>query len=269
MALVGSLLIAMCGCLIVMRSALVGRGQSAVVALSLLESEESFQTTTNIRSLHGEKSTSASERLKWCLLGGSVMLAAQLSLVRPSFIGACGVVVCGALAGEIFRRGKQERAAKQRIKSMEFYLPTVMERIVMGVGTGLDIIPALREASLQCHDPVSELFRRIVDLSEGSLPVEAAIEVASKRCQSVPVKHALIHLALAHRQGGEIVRPLRELSDATQLAYQEGVEEQIAKLPVKAVLPLVITFAGLIVCFLTIPLMQVSSLARTVAHDVR
>jgi hypothetical protein len=44
------------------------------------------------------------------------------------------------------------------------------------------------------------------------------------------------------------------------------VEEEIAKLPVKAVLPLVLTFAGLIVCFLTVPLIQVGSLTSKVSH---
>jgi hypothetical protein len=74
---------------------------------------------------------------------------------------------------------------------------------------------------------------------------------------------------MAHRQGGEIVRPLKELSDATQTAYQEAVEEMIAKLPVKAVLPLVVTFTGLIICFLTVPLMQVAAIATKVAHAAK
>jgi hypothetical protein len=89
--------------------------------------------------------------------------------------------------------------------------------------------------------------------------------LASQQRVTSSVKHACIHLGLAYRQGGEIVRPLKELSDATQVAYQETVEEQIAKLPVKAVLPLVLTFTGLIVCFLTVPLMQVGSLTKEVA----
>jgi hypothetical protein len=75
-----------------------------------------------------------------------------------------------------------------------------------------------------------------------------------------------VHLSLAHKEGGELIRPLRELSDATQLSYQERVEEEIAKLPVKAVLPLVITFTGLIICFLTVPLVQVSSLTQKVSQ---
>jgi type II secretory pathway component PulF len=142
---------------------------------------------------------------------------------------------------------------------MEFYLPTVMERVVMGVGSGLDVVPALREAARGGQDPISELFRWIVTLSERGTPVEEAFELASQQKVTPSVKHACIHLGLAYRQGGEIVRPLKELSDATQVAYQEGVDEQIAKLPVKAVLPIVLTFTGLIVCFLTVPLIQVGS----------
>jgi hypothetical protein len=66
-----------------------------------------------------------------------------------------------------------------------------------------------------------------------------------------------------------LVRPLKELSDATQTAYQEVVEEEIAKLPVKAVLPLILTFAGLIVCFLTVPFIQVGVIASKVTHAAR
>jgi len=73
-------------------------------------------------------------------------------------------------------------------------------------------------------------------------------------------------LGLAQAEGGELVRPLRELSDATQMYYQESVEEEIARLPAKAVMPLVVTFAGLIICFLTIPLVQVGAMMEKVAE---
>ena len=83
------------------------------------------------------------------------------------------------------------------------------------------------------------------------------------------VRHAFVHFGLAYKQGGEIVRPLRELSDATQAHYQECIEEEIARLPVRAVLPLVVTFAGLIICFLTVPLIQVGSIAGKVMATTR
>jgi hypothetical protein len=71
------------------------------------------------------------------------------------------------------------------------------------------------------------------------------------------LRHAFIHLAVAYSEGGELVMPLRELSDSTQLYYQESIEEEIAKMPVKVTLPLLCTFAGLIIFFLTTPLVQV------------
>ena len=94
----------------------------------------------------------------------------------------------------------------------------------------------------------------------------SAMQVVSERSQSLSLRHVLVHLGIAHAQGGEIVRPLKELSDATQAHFQESVDEEIAKLPVKAVLPLVVTFAGLILCFVTVPLLQVGSITRRVAH---
>ncbi len=177
--------------------------------------------------------------------------------------------VLGACAGRLYMSRQRDLRAKKEVRSLEFYLPAVMERIVMAVGSGLDIVPALQEASRGGKDPVSALLSEVVKLSEAGTPVDAAFESVATRTKSVPVRHALTHLAMAHRQGGEIVRPLKELSDATQTAYQEAVEEMIAKLPVKAVLPLVVTFTGLIICFLTVPLMQVAAIATKVAHAAK
>lgn len=264
-----SLLIAAMGCLLLFVSMNWGAGHNNFVAATLLTDES--ESSANGVSPQFEEDTKgvASERVKFCLLGAGVMLGLQLAFANASLPGIAVALLGGAFGGELYRSRRRDNRAKLNIRRMEFYLPTVMERIVMGVGTGLDIVPALREAAAKSNDPVSELLRWIVSLSEAGIPVEAAIEAASKRAGCTSVKHAFIHLGLAHRQGGEIVRPLKELSDATQLAYQEIVEEQIARLPVKAVMPLVITFAGLIVCFLTVPLMQVSSLTKTIIHENR
>jgi len=175
----------------------------------------------------------------------------------------------GAVVGELAHRGRRDRARKRLVKTLEFWLPTVMERVVMAVGSGLDIIPALSEAARKSTDPVSDIFRAIVSLSERGLRVEYAIQVTADDVPSVAVKHALAHLALAYKQGGEIIRPLKELSDATQTQYQESVEEEISKLPVRAVLPLVLTFTGLIVCFLTVPVIQVGVTLEKFSHAVR
>ena len=189
------------------------------------------------------------------VVSGLIGFALQGGLGQKVFLFA----VLGAVLGELYNRGRKERELKLLTRRLEFFLPTAMERMVMAVGSGLDIIPALAEAARKSTDPVSDVFRKIVALSEGGLRVEQAMSLVAEQVPSSAVKHALVHLGLAYKQGGEVVRPLKELSDATQTHYQETVEEDIAKLPVKAVLPLVLTFTGLIVCFLTVPIMQVKS----------
>jgi Flp pilus assembly protein TadB len=174
--------------------------------------------------------------------------------------------VLGGGGGELCHRGQSERKRRELARRLEFHLPTAMERVVMAVGAGFDIVPALSEAARKSEDPVSDLLRAIVALSEGGLRVEHAVHMTADSVSSLPVKHAFIHLALAYRQGGEIVRPLKELSDATQTQWQEGVEEEIAKLPVRAVIPLLMTFAGLIICFLTVPVVQVGASLERFEH---
>lgn len=191
---------------------------------------------------------------------GAALFSAGATLIRGGLAPQVVVFAAlGAASGELYYRGKRERAQKLVGKRLEFFLPLAMERVVMGVTSGLDIIPALSEAARRSADPVSDVFRRIVSLSEGGLRVEHAIHAVANDVPSSSVKHALVHLGLAYKQGGEVVRPLKELSDATQTQYQETVEEEIAKLPVKAVVPLILTFTGLIVCFLTVPVLQISA----------
>jgi Flp pilus assembly protein TadB len=163
---------------------------------------------------------------------------------------------------------KQER----RQHDLEFFLPVVMERIVMAVQAGLDIIPALeavyslgeKEAvALSTElDPVTKLLGHVIEKNRSGQGLEEALAQVGKESQTTGVRHAFIHLSLAHREGGELMTPLRELSDATQLYYQETVEEIISKLPIKATLPLLCTFAGLIICFLTVPIIEVMTMTK-------
>lgn len=235
----------------------------------LLEDHDRKQHITDKSSLTSNNSTKHWWRGGAWVVGGVIASVVQGLVCGFSISGMllfCGI---GGLVGELFITQQRARAQRLRLRQLEFYLPAAMERILLGVSSGLDIVPALREASRRSQDPVSELLQQIVVLSEGGMPVERAFEVASQQVQSTAVKHACIHLALAHSRGGEVVRPLKELSDAAMIAYQETIEERIARLPVQAVLPLVITLAGLIVCFLTIPLIQVSSITKRVLHADR
>jgi Flp pilus assembly protein TadB len=209
-------------------------------------------------------SLSRSRYRAWAL-GALMFVAVRAVLGLRSGWGEIVFAALGALLGEMTIRVRREEAKKKYLRRTDYHLPNVMERVVMGVSAGLDIVPALQDATLDSEDPVSEQMREVVRLAEGGMPVSDALVAVSDASQSLALKHALVHLGIAYQQGGEIVKPLKELSDATQTHFQESVDEQIARLPVKAVMPLVLTFAGLIVCFLTVPLMQVGSITRRVA----
>jgi archaellum biogenesis protein FlaJ (TadC family) len=208
-------------------------------------------------------------RLVARLLGASFFAAFGLCLNHATPARIVVYAVLGVVLGDLVTKGHGKRKEKTLTRRLEFALPMAMERVVMAVGSGLDILPALSEVGRKSTDPVSEIFRRIVSLSEGGMRVEHALQIVADGSPSSSVKHALVHLGLAYKQGGEVIRPLKELSDATQTHYQEVVEEEIAKLPVKAVLPLIITFTGLIICFLTVPIVQVGDSLERFSHDAK
>ena len=212
--------------------------------------------------------------------GGRVLVVTLIAVL--SFSSAAGmrdisvlVLTAGAsiCATYVFCRFRARAREVRVTRQLEFHLPLLMERIVMAVESGLDIIPAVgvileleqQERTLRSSpslNPVTVLLEKVYDLSQAGVPFEKALSETALRSNCGAVRHAFVHLGLAHREGGEVMGPLRELSDATQLYYQETIELEIAALPAKATLPLVLTFAGLIILFISTPLVQISSITR-------
>jgi len=183
---------------------------------------------------------------------------------NPALVVVC--VVLGLSLGYLVAQSRLRRHTAAFQREIEFFLPVVMERLVMAVQAGLDILPSVqmvtqperdRLGAPQPLDPVSRLLRLAYQMTESGLGFRRALDEVARLVESAPLRHAFIHMGLAQEQGGEVVTPLRELSDSTQLYYQESVEEEIAKLPVRATLPLLCTFTGLLLGFLTPPFIQI------------
>jgi len=178
----------------------------------------------------------------------------------------------------IIRQRLRERSNPsnvQILRQIAYELPLVMERIVMAVQAGHDILPALKlvvtgggsgVGRSAKESPVLKSFREVVDAAESGMTLQSSLRMASLKTESTSLRHALLHIAVAHEQGGGLLFALSELADATQSYYQESVEEQIAALPVKATLPLVVVFGGLLVILLTAPIIQ--TLDTTVSYGV-
>lgn len=217
-----------------------------------------------VRLHRGGTGASSSRDVGICLLGALSSGAFAVLVISPlpgTFIPA--FLIGGALSALELTRRKKKKAQKAS-RQIDFFLPIVMERLVMAVQAGLDIysaISAAKEYRLLASgvdtDPVTDLLSEAISQTENGLSLEEALQNAAKRFPNTGLHHAFLHLALAHKEGGELVYPLRELSDATQLYYQESIEEYIAGLPVKATVPLLLTFVALIIFFITPPMLQV------------
>lgn len=244
--------------------------------LELARSEGTLVLSSELASMGlftREESAKFLKRLKLIPFGaGFVVLLAFTLTSAADPVGTLLSGALGVLIGYLFSRRIVERKKARFQRDINFHLPLVMERIVMAVESGLDIVPSIKaiaELEETAKDPITKLLRLVSRLTESGLPFDESLSIVSTAIDSSALRHTFVHLGLAHKEGGDIMLPLRELSDATQLYFQEVVEEEIAKIPVKATLPLVITFAGLVLFFLTIPIVQLSTLASDamVGHE--
>lgn len=151
---------------------------------------------------------------------------------------------------------------KKMDKKLDFYLPIVMERLVMAVQGGADIFTAvnvivkLSKEKGEELDPVTKILEDVINKTEAGISFEEALNQVAMGIKLTSIRHAFLHLGIAQKEGGEVIPPMEELSDSTQNYYQEVVENEIAALPVKATIPLLCSFLGLILFFLAVPMVQ-------------
>ncbi|MGI6680281.1 MAG: hypothetical protein ACOX3T_02150 [Bdellovibrionota bacterium] len=184
------------------------------------------------------------------------------SLTLTNFIIA---LVFSISLSYIFIRILANREVKNVYKKYDFYLPIVMERLVMAVQGGNDVYSAVnivvelskKNGSL---DPVTKLLDMVLKKNRSGISFEDSLALVANSINLTSIRHGFLHLGIAQKEGGEIVAPMEELSDSTQEYYQQLVEKEIAVLPVKATLPLLCAFIGLIIFFLSVPLTQIMTM---------
>lgn len=211
----------------------------------------------------------AEDRRRMTVIQNLMPIIGGMLLITPSLLGMVKsgaitftLVSMGLGIGLVVKRTILRSLRKKYLRGITFFLPVVMERIVMAVQAGLDIVPAIKTATEfggegKNTDPVTRLLRLVVKLTESGMSFESSLKEVASSSESSALRHAFLHLAVAQKEGGVLIMPLRELSDSTQLYYQESIEEEIAEMPVKATMPLICTFAGLLLCFLVPPFLQV------------
>jgi len=222
--------------------------------------------------------TKGKQKLFGRLAGFFVIILLFILIFRISITSAFVSAILLISLTILIYNNLQRMALKKKIQATHAILPAIVERIVMAVHAGLDIIPAIERIVQLEHkeckrlarkpDPVSLILENVLNRYYSGARLEEALEEHARASNSTAIRHTFIHLAIAHREGGELIMPLRELSDATQLMYQEEVEEAINTLPVRATIPLVLTFAGLILCFLATPVIQVLNISQQQSQEL-
>lgn len=218
----------------------------------------------------GEKDQSAQRtqelRTLLIVLGITAAVYLLLSLLESRFTYFATILVF--FIGVLVNRKNEKKEAAKALRDLEISLPMTLEKLLMCIESGLDIYPAieklvayenLRRQKEEPHPKleINIILENVVKMVQSGIALESAFENVAGRYNSPILKHAFIHLTLSHKEGGEIAKPLRELSDATNQYVKDAILEDIAKLPAKATVPMLLTFMGLLVCFLATPLISI------------
>ncbi len=175
-------------------------------------------------------------------------------LTADSTLTIVGLII-GGFAGVKLPTSIIERKIAARGEDILFYLPLVIEQIVIGVSSSLDIGPCLQRIIMMAderdsHNVVTELLRYAeYHIRSGASLEEALVEIGTKSGHN-ELKHSFIALSQVAKHGGEITKQLQELGDAVAAQRETKIEEKIKKLELYATGPVALVFVGFMLILL-------------------
>jgi len=130
----------------------------------------------------------------------------------------------------------------------------VVEQIVIGVSSSLDIGPCLQRVvqmadERDSHNPVTELLRHAQLLSKSGLSLSDSLMDVGKLSGHNELKHTFMSLSQVSKHGGEITRQLQELADAVSSQRETKIEAKIKRLELEATGPVGLVFVGFMLIF--------------------
>jgi|GEM_PF-6940070 len=198
------------------------------------------------------------ERIKlWGPLGGGLFGL----LVVHSLVGFSGPiallfpVVCtlaGVQANVVMLESRQKRLQEEIL----FYLPIVIEQMVIGVSSSLDIGPCIQKVVDMAFErdksnPVVDLLDRVLTRVRAGHSLDESLTEIAERMQLADLKHVFGAIAQVSRHGGEVTKQLQELADAVTTQREVEVESVIKKLELKATGPVAIAFIAFLATLFT------------------
>lgn len=176
------------------------------------------------------------------------------SYISPQFaiLGA----VFGVIVGIQIPFTVLNRRIRSRNEDILFYLPLVVEQIVIGVSSSLDVGPCIQRVvsmadERDSHNPVTELLKNAQLYIKSGVSMSDSLTEVAKLSGHTELKHTFMSLAQVAKHGGEITRQLQELADAVAGQRETKIESKIKKLELEATGPVGLVFVGFMVILMT------------------
>jgi Flp pilus assembly protein TadB len=185
------------------------------------------------------------KQLIFCLAVGVGALLGNL--VSPTFLLIGGFL--GLLIGIQAPRSSLQRAIERRGEEIMFFLPLVIEQLVIGVSSSLDIGPCIKwivsmADERDSHNPVTELLRYAQQYMKSGVSLEEALLEVGSLAGHTELNHVFMSLSQVTKHGGEITRQLQELANAVAAQREARIEGKIRKLELAATGPVALVFVS-------------------------
>lgn len=198
-----------------------------------------------------------------CPIITTVLLVAIVWPLAGAEVGIPAVIL-GFFTGMQLPFTLLDRKIKRRQEEIAFFLPLVIEQLVIGVSSSLDIGPCIQRVVSMAderasHNPVTELLRYAQAYVKTGVSLEDALNEVGRRSGNPELNHTMMSLAQVARHGGEVVRRMEELADAVTSQRETRIEDKIKKLELVATGPVALVFVGFMIILLSGFLLHIKS----------
>lgn len=158
-------------------------------------------------------------------------------------------LISGCALGTIIPSWYIDRIIRKRDEDILYHLPLMIEQLVIGVTSGLDVGPCIQRVvgiaeERGTHNSISLLLADALRMARSGRSLDQALNDIGSRSGNTELKHALITLAHVLKHGGEITRQLHELATAVKNKREIVIEQKIKKLELQATGPVALVFAS-------------------------
>lgn len=187
----------------------------------------------------------------YCLVSIGVILAIKfhglLSILILVFFSYMGLKVPSIMLN---------KRQKTRDEDILYYLPLVIEQLIVGVSSALDIGPCINYVVEMAekrgtHNPVTRLLKQVQIYVRFGASLDDALLDVGRESGHTELKNAFLQLSQVAKHGGEITKQLQDLGTTVTRQREVIIDGRIKTLELKATGPVTLVFAGYMGILLT------------------